>query len=85
MRGMGLVTDKRIADMGAWEFLASPYSVGLSTEDAAAVDAGSPLPDQIDRMMKLGELARRVLIGMPANAPYVDNGIIVVYPEGKPS
>lgn len=85
MPRMGLLTDKRIADMRAWDFLASPQSVGLSAEDAAAIDAGTPLPEQIDRMMKYGERARIALMGWPANAPFIDSEGIFIDPQGKPS
>ena len=58
-----------IAKMAPWDFWASPYTIGLSTDDAEAIERGNPLPDQIDRAQKLCEFARRALMIAPHNEP----------------
>ena len=73
MLSMGTESNSRlpnqIASMGPWNFWASPYGIGLPTEDADAIARGKALPEQMDRAMKLGEFAKSALICAQHNQP----------------
>jgi hypothetical protein len=58
-----------IANMGPWDFWASPYAIGLSVEDADALAQGKALPEQIDRAQILGGFAKHALMAAPHNEP----------------
>jgi hypothetical protein len=67
---MGIPTSQRsIADLGPWDFWARPDSLGLQPDDLAAVEGGTALPDQINRMKALCECARHNLITAEVNEP----------------
>jgi hypothetical protein len=51
-----------IAQMGAWDFWADAYSIGLTREDAEAITNGTALPDQIDRARVCGQAAKMTLL-----------------------
>ena len=58
-----------IAQMGAWDFQADPYSIGLPLEDAAAILYDTALPEQIDRCRRQCDIARNSLITAAVNQP----------------
>jgi hypothetical protein len=60
---------KPIAEMGAWDFWADAYSIGLSAEDAEAIHSGRALPDQIDRAQFFGLAAKEALLLADCGSP----------------
>lgn len=79
---------KPISQMATWDFWASPFALGLSREDAEAIARGDPMPEQIDRMMRQGDIAKNALISATVNQALVE-GTSDVWPDlpepGRPS
>lgn len=56
-----------IRDMTPWSFWALPDAIGLSPEDAAAVDDGTATPEQIARMEACAAAAKCALMEAETN------------------
>ncbi len=68
-----LFPHKSISAMPAWEFWATPFSVGLSDEDAEMVAHGDPnqtSPEQLKRIQSAGYAARDKLRNAEYGTPY---------------
>lgn len=63
-------TESTISTMGAWDFWARPYGIGLSAEDAAALKEGTASPEQLERAEIHAMSAKHALIGAEAGQPF---------------
>lgn len=63
-------TESKISTMGAWDFWARPYGIGLSDEDAAALKDGTANQDQLARAEFHAISAKNALIGAEAGHPF---------------
>lgn len=69
---MSMVPDaeSKISTMSAWDFWARPYGIGLSAEDAAALNEGTANPEQLARAEFHAMSAKHALIGAEAGQPF---------------